>query len=337
MITTNSLLSFFLLAARLICAVAAVDAFPTQIFSAYGGGSGSRLGAGGGRWSGGGAGGGGARVNDNAEVARHFDRFTTTTTVPPNYNIGVIQVRLSNWTDHPLFTASTRAPNAAAVGQRRRTSRGKQREAAAAALTSRRRRPPDEDAPEDDRSRWRPLLDDDEADENSAASSTYIFQTGDPRDRSKFAHVDNTYAYVITAVFLGLVIFLTTLYLFLSCRSFCRKRRRRTPPAMTYPSPYAYYESNPWGGNQRGGDLERLFRSDLELKRPPLVAPPPLPPSIPPPPVPQHLRPHPAYTRRKYTGPPNRDSPVEREIRLQLLKRQISESTLSTRTRTNSF
>lgn len=74
----------FLLFARLFSTVAAVDAFPTQIFSAYNGASGSRLGAGGGRWSGGGAGGGGARVNDNAEVARHFDRFTTTTTVPPS-------------------------------------------------------------------------------------------------------------------------------------------------------------------------------------------------------------------------------------------------------------
>uniref|UniRef100_A0A1I7S800 SHSP domain-containing protein n=1 Tax=Bursaphelenchus xylophilus TaxID=6326 RepID=A0A1I7S800_BURXY len=77
-------------------------------------------------------------------------------------------------------------------------------------------------------------------------------------------------------------------------------------------------------------------KSDLEFKRPPLVAPPPPPPRVPPPPVPQHLRPHPSYQRRRphYT---HRDSPVEREIRLQMLKRQISESTLSTRTRTNSF
>ncbi|KAI6197947.1 hypothetical protein M3Y94_01285900 [Aphelenchoides besseyi] len=309
------IVAFLIVSLQLNNVVECVEAaFPTQILSAYGG----RLGVRGGRWSG---------LNvDNEEPS---DRYPTTTTVP-NYNIGVIQVRLSNWTDHPLLTASTRAPNSL---QRRRTSRGKQRDSrtsAPTALASRRR--PNEEVDED-RSRWQPL--DDEDADDSSASSTFIFQSGDPRDRSRFAHVDNTYAYVIAAIFLGLVIFLTTLYLFLSCRSFCRKRQRRHPPAMTYPSPYAYYESTM---NQRGGDLERLFRSDLELKRPPLIAPlrPPLP-ACPPPLPPVHLRTYPSYARRKITGPQNRDSPVEREIRLQMLKRQISESTLSTRTRTNSF
>ena len=71
-----------------------------------------------------------------------------------DYNIGVIQVKLSNWTDHPAFKSSTSTPTDIDSSKpRRRQSRLRMRQ--------------------NDKDRWRSVDDEGKTDERS---STYIFQ-----------------------------------------------------------------------------------------------------------------------------------------------------------------
>ena len=341
------------------------DSLPTQIFSAA---YSDRLGANAPRWNAR----DGARVNDNAEVASRMLRYMTTTTPSPSerevgerharrcqpfaaVNIGLIHVRLSNWTDKPTRGATRSPLSLPSDDSKRRSltaaSNGRVRERPS------RRRHPNEPT---ELNQTTSLSVRNEKTRSDAESRLQAASPTVAAERRRYAPVDNTFIISLSAAFIGLVLLLTSLCLVVSCQRHCRsarrererkplaacRRRRRRRPMP--PGAFAY-QGNPWGSTDRGGDLEHLFRHDR--KRPPLIAPPPPPPRIAPPPIPQ-LRSHPcscaqpcsflwntiiiADTRRKYFAPPHRNSPVQREIRQQL-KRQISESTISSRTRTNSF
>ncbi|CAD5207831.1 unnamed protein product [Bursaphelenchus okinawaensis] len=232
-------------------AAAFSEAFPTQVLSAYG----AR-----GRVT------NGARVNDNEILA---ERVSQLQTAPPHdYNIGVIQVRLSNWTT----TLPPRAPMTSALQSGPQNDETTRR--TRSRTQPRRRKPADSAVQYDD---------------------DYFETTNKP----KMAPIDNTFLYMLAAILLGLVLITTTIYSIMWCMS-CRRSRPESGmdmPTMQFPSRYQYYDSSPWHGSEHRGssEMERLYRSDLEFKRPPLVAPPPPPPRVPPPPVPQHLRPHPSW------------------------------------------
>ncbi|KAI1717860.1 hypothetical protein Ddc_09711 [Ditylenchus destructor] len=303
-----------------------------------------------------------------------------------NFNIGVIQVRLKNWT--------TKSPNPSNLDEFYADEAGEGPHAAA----HRKRTPSDETNPS---SSYQSMALDQNNTIASSPKSARRRKTSKKANRGDESDADNatleylwgqleqlnsSLGYMIIAISFALVALLAIFYAILTSLLSRRSRKKHELELMLatgglplfdqqsqhliYPHSHRHYRGLPDelyddeadDFSQAPTELERLYRSigshhhrrgppsmmsdessvrkhhlRKERRRPPLEAPPPPPPpQVPPPPIPPH------FVRRAQQNKRSRmpDSRVEREIRNlhnTPVKRQMSDSTNSTRTRTASF